>query len=60
MNLNVQLKVANKKTAEAQSKMLEKAWSALVKFEYDRCSMNDKDWGDVIRWVLPEAKVDFR
>ncbi len=22
-------------------------------------SMNDNDWSDVIRWVFPEAKVDF-
>jgi tRNA A58 N-methylase Trm61 len=58
MNLNAQLKVANKKN-EAQSKTLEKARSALVKFEFDSGSMNDKDWGDVIRWVLPETKVDF-
>jgi hypothetical protein len=21
-------------------------------------SLNDKDWGDVVRWVLPAAKVD--
>jgi hypothetical protein len=21
--------------------------------------MNDKEWGDVICWVLPQAKVDF-
>jgi hypothetical protein len=59
LNLNAQMKVANKKN-EAQSKMLEKARCALVKFEFDSRSMNDKDWGDVIRWVLPEAKVDFR
>jgi hypothetical protein len=59
MNLNAQLKVANKKN-EAQSKTLEKARSALVKFEFDSGSMNDKDWGDVPRWVLPEAKVDFQ
>ncbi len=26
---------------------------------YFSSSMNDKDWGEVIRWVLPEAKVDF-
>jgi hypothetical protein len=39
--------------------MLEKARSALVKFEFDCGSLNDKDWGEVISWVLPEAKVDF-
>ena len=59
MNLNAQLKVANKKN-EAQSKTLEMARSALVKFKFDSGSMNDKDWGDMARWVLPEAKVDFQ
>ena len=39
--------------------MLEKARSALVKFEFDCGSLNDKDWGELISWVLPEAKVDF-
>ncbi len=41
-------------------KELEKALSALEKFELDSQSMTDKDWGDVIRWVLPAANVDFR
>ena len=40
--------------------MLEKALIALEKFELDGQSMTDKDWGDVIRWVLPAANVDFR
>jgi hypothetical protein len=44
---------------EAQSKGLEKALSALEKFESDSQSMTDKDWGDVIKWVLPAANVDF-
>jgi hypothetical protein len=22
-------------------------------------SLTDKDWGDIVRWVLPEAKVPF-
>ena len=58
LNENARLKVANKKS-EAQLRALEKAQSALDKFELDSGSMNDKDWGDVIRWVLPQAKVDF-
>ena len=33
-------------------------WQSLS-FELDSYSMNDKDWGDVIRLVLPAAKVDF-
>jgi hypothetical protein len=40
-------------------KLLDKAQTALLKFEIDAASLTDKDWGDVIRWVLPEAKVDF-
>ncbi len=41
-------------------KVLDKAQTALLKFEFDAVSFTDKDWGDVIRWVLPEAKVEFR
>ena len=58
LNENARLKVADKKS-EAQLRAREKAQSALDKFEFDSGSMNDKDWGDVIRWVLPQAKVDF-
>jgi hypothetical protein len=58
LNETARTKVANKKN-EAQLKALEKAQIALVKFEFDSHSMNNKDWGDVIRWVLPEAKVEF-
>jgi hypothetical protein len=58
LNETARTKVANKKS-EAQLKALEKAQIALAKFEFDSHSMNDKDWGDVIRWVLPEAKVEF-
>ena len=25
----------------------------------DANSLTEKDWGDIIRWILPEAKVDF-
>ena len=31
----------------------------LLKYELDPQSLTEKDWGDVIRWVLPEAKVEF-
>jgi hypothetical protein len=58
LNEDARLTVANKKS-EAQLRACEKAQSALDKFEFDSGSMNDKDWGDVIRWVLPQAKVDF-
>ena len=58
LNETAKTKVASKKS-EAQLKALEKAQIALAKFELNSHSMNDKDWGDVIRWVLPEAKVEF-
>ena len=58
LNVNAKMKVADKKS-EAQLRAHEKAQSALGKFKFDCGSMNDKDWGDVIRWVLPQAKVDF-
>jgi hypothetical protein len=50
--------VVDKKT-ETALKVLDKAQTALLKFEFDAVSLTDKDWGDVIRWVLPEAKVEF-
>jgi hypothetical protein len=58
LNENTRLKVADKKS-EAQLRAREKAQSALKKFEFDSGSMNDKDWGDMMRWVLPQSKVDF-
>jgi hypothetical protein len=30
-----------------------------MKYEIDEMALTDKDWGDVVRWVLPEAKVPF-
>jgi hypothetical protein len=58
VNDNVRLKVADKKS-EAQLRAREKVQSALSKFEFDSKSMYDKDSGYVIRWVLPQVKVDF-
>ena len=58
LNEVVRLKAADKKS-EAQLKTLEKAQMALVKYEFDAQSLTEKDWGDVVRWVLPEAKVPF-
>jgi hypothetical protein len=59
LNEEARLKVLNKKT-EAHIRTLEKAQVALQKYNTDANALNEKDWGDVIRWVLPEAKVDFR
>ena len=48
------------KKSEAQAKALDKAQTALAKYEVDHGSLTDKDWGDIVRWVLPEAaKVTF-
>jgi hypothetical protein len=58
INEAARLKVADKKS-EAQLKALEKAQTALAKYEFDAQSLTEKDWGDVVRWVLPEAKVTF-
>ena len=59
LNDAARLAVLNKKS-ELQLKTLEKAQLALKKYRSDEGSLNEKDWGDVIRWVLPEANVAFR
>ncbi len=43
---------------ERQAKLLANAQRALQKYRLSSESLNDKDWGDIIRWVLPEAKAD--
>ncbi|KAI2500983.1 hypothetical protein MHU86_13457 [Fragilaria crotonensis] len=58
LNEEVRLQVARKRN-ELQSKTLDKAQLALTKYQTDEDSLNEKDWGDMIRWVLPEAKVTF-
>ena len=58
MNENARLVVANKK-GEAHAKALDKAHTALQKYKTDENSLNNKDWGDIVRWVLPEVKVAF-
>ncbi len=41
-----------------QTKLLENAQHALVKYRtQDSSTLTNKDWGDIVRWVLPEAKV---
>ena len=52
-------KNAATKKSEAQLKTLERAQAALAKHEIDAGSLTEKDWGNVVRWVLPEAKVPF-
>jgi hypothetical protein len=61
INEEARSKVAEKRT-QAHLKTLEKAQVALEKYSAagdTASSLNEKDWGDIIRWVLPEAKVDF-
>jgi hypothetical protein len=58
INEATRLKAADKRS-ETQHNALEKARAALAKYKFDAQSLTEKDWGDVVRWVLPEAKVSF-
>ena len=40
-----------------QSKLLANAQQALAKHQLGQNPLTDKDWGNIVRWVLPEAKV---
>ncbi len=41
-----------------QTKLLENAHHALVKYRTQGSStLTNKHWGDIVKWVLPEAKV---
>jgi hypothetical protein len=48
---------AEQKKDEARVKLLQKARSALRKYHTNVNSLTDKDWGDVLRWVMPAAGV---
>jgi hypothetical protein len=52
------VKVAKEKE-DANNKKLAKAQSALEKYHSNVNSLTEKDWGDVLRWVLPAAGVSF-
>ena len=39
--------------------VLDKAQTALLKFKFDAASQTKKGLGNVIKWVLPEAMMDF-
>lgn len=58
LNEAMRQNVANKKS-EAQLKTLQRAQAALARHEIDAQSLTEKDWGDIVRWVLPAAKVPF-
>jgi hypothetical protein len=57
-NEEQRLKVVAKKT-NASNIALQNAQHALAKYLANNNSLNDKDWSDVVRWALPEAKVEF-
>jgi hypothetical protein len=48
-----------KKRDDEKAVKLTKARAALRKYHDNTSSLTDKDWGDVIRWVLPAAGVSF-
>jgi hypothetical protein len=49
---------ANKKN-DAQLKTSDRAQAALAKYEKDAGSLTEKEWGKIVRWVLPVAKVPY-
>ena len=59
INEEARVKTLNKKTEASAKEALEKAQCAREKYAVDGNSLSDKEWGDIIRWVLPEAKVEF-
>jgi len=48
----------SKTKMERRAKLLVNARQALQKYESSPVTMTDKDWIDVIRWVLPESNAD--
>ena len=58
LNKDAKLKVVAKKM-HANTKPLQKAQQALENYTEIKTSPNYKDWGDVIQWVRPKAKVEF-
>jgi len=43
---------------ERRAKQLQAAQQSLHKHETNPATMNDKDWIDIIKWVLPESNAD--
>jgi len=48
----------SKTKMESRAKLLVNARQALQKYESSPVTMTDKDWIDVIRWVLPKSNAD--
>ncbi|KAI2510989.1 hypothetical protein MHU86_3461 [Fragilaria crotonensis] len=58
LNETARTNTANKKN-EAQLKTLDRAQAALTKYEADTGSLTEKEWGEIVRWVLPAASVPY-
>jgi hypothetical protein len=58
LNETARTNTANKKN-EAQLKTLDRAQAALTKYEADTGSLTEKEWGEIVRWVLPAANVPY-
>jgi hypothetical protein len=58
LNETARTNTANKKN-EAQLKTLDRAQAALTKYEADTGSLTEKEWGEIVRWVLPVANVPY-
>ena len=58
LNKEARLRIVEKKT-QASIKVLQEAQKALEKYQANENFLNNSDWGDVVRWVLPAAKVEF-
>ena len=58
LNETARTNTANKKN-EAQLKTLDQAQAALAKYQKDAGLLTEKEWGEIVRWVLPVAKVPY-
>jgi hypothetical protein len=52
------VELQSKSRMERRAKLLVNARQALQKHETSPATMSDKDWIDIIRWVLPESNAD--
>ena len=52
------VELQSKSKMERRAKLLVNARQALQKHETSPATMSDKDWIDIIRWVLPESNAD--
>ena len=45
---------------EAQLKTMDQAQAALAKYKKNAGSLTEKEWEEIVRWVLPVAKVPYQ